>query len=299
MIATLVLTAGLGTRLDPLTRLVAKPAVPVGDTALGVRVLQWLAREGVTDVVLNLHHLPDTITGLIGDGAHLGLRVRYSWEREVLGSAGGPRHALGLIDSDPFLIVNGDTLTDVALAPVIDAHRASGADVTMVVIANPAKDRYNGIDADADGIVRGFIPKGHTQPSWHFVGIQVVNQRVFAALPDHTPAETVHGVYRELIASAPGRVRVFPVTAEFHDVGTPEDYRAMCATFDGISADGNIIWPDARVMPGARLTDCIVGGPIVVPATVTAERALLLPRAVSRPGDACTFAGDIAIFARR
>lgn len=296
MIATLVLAAGLGTRLDPLTRLVAKPAVPVGDRALGVRVLEWLGREGITDVVLNLHHLPHTITGLIGDGAQMGLRVRYSYERDVLGSAGGPRHALGLLTSDPFLIVNGDTLTDIALAPVVAAHAASGADVTMVVIPNPARDRYNGILAEADGAVRAFIPKGHAQPTWHFVGIQVVSHRIFAGLPDNTPAETVREIYRDLVAREPGRVRIHPVEAVFHDVGTPADYLAMCEEFAGVDARGNVVWPGATIAPGTRLSRCIVAGPVSVPSGLSADGAVLVPRDVCRAGDTCASAGDVAIF---
>lgn len=304
MISALVLTAGLGKRLDPLTRLVAKPAVPVGDEALGERVLRWLAREGVTEAVLNLHYLPHTITGLIGDGAAYGLRVRYSWERVLLGSAGGPRHALPLMfsthaaarDSDPFLIVNGDTLTDITLAPIIDAHARTGADVTMVVIPNPAKDRYNGIVADSDGVVRAFVPKGHTTDSWHFVGIQVVNAHVFAALPDNTPAETVRGVYRDMVSAAAGRVRVFPVAATFHDVGTPADYVRMCRAFGGVDANGNVVWPDARVSSGARVSHSILAGTIEVPAGFSADHAMLVPASLVHPGDVCDVAGAIALF---
>lgn len=277
MISTLVLTAGLGTRLDPLTRLVAKAAVPVAGISLGEWVLRWLAREGVTEAVLNLHHLPHTITGLIGDGTGYGMRVRYSWERTVLGSAGGPRHALPLMNSDPFLIVNGDTLTDVALAPVIDAHTRSGADVTMVVIANPATDRYNGVIADADGVVRAFIPKGHTDASWHFVGIQVVSKHVFAQLPDNTAAETVREIYRDMVAATPGRVRIFPVTAAFHDVGTPHDYLDTCRAFGGVDANGNVVWPGARIEPGAHVTNSIVAGDVVVSADTVADGSIFFP----------------------
>ena len=227
MISALVLSAGLGTRLGAITKTLAKPAVPIGDQTIGERVLRWLGREGITDVVMNLHHLPHTITAVIGDGAHLGMTVRYSWEPTLLGSAGGPRHALPLINSDPFLIVNGDTLTDTALTPILDAHRLTRADVTMVVIRNPAPDRYNGVVASADNVVTGFVPKGHTTPSWHFVGIQVVNKSVFASLPDNTPVETVSGVYRQMVGTLP-RVWIFPVETTFHDVGTPEDYAATC-----------------------------------------------------------------------
>src|SRR5918993_5165129 len=122
----LVLTAGLGTRLQPLTLARAKAAAPVDGEPLARRTIAWLVSHGVHDLILNLHHKPETITGVVGDGADLGARVRYSWESPVLGSAGGPRHALPLLGALPdsgsrnsaaaaaptFLIVNGDTLTD-------------------------------------------------------------------------------------------------------------------------------------------------------------------------------------------
>ena len=97
------------------------------------RILRASARTaGVTDAVLNLHHLPHTLTRCVGDGADLGMRVRYSWEMPVLGSAGGPRHALPLLAGpvrragSTFLIVNGDTLTDVDIGAVIADHERSG-----------------------------------------------------------------------------------------------------------------------------------------------------------------------------
>src|SRR6185503_20979023 len=93
----LVLTAGLGTRLRPLTLVRAKPAIPVAGEPLVRRIVGRLAAQGVTDVVLNLHHLPATLTRVIGEGADLGVRARYSWEPHLLGSAGGPRRALPLI----------------------------------------------------------------------------------------------------------------------------------------------------------------------------------------------------------
>jgi hypothetical protein len=93
----LVLTAGLGTRLRPLTYLRAKAAVPINGETLARRAVRWLASQGITDLVLNLHHHPESITASVGDGADLGARVRYSWEQPLLGSAGGPRHALPLL----------------------------------------------------------------------------------------------------------------------------------------------------------------------------------------------------------
>lgn len=304
MLSTLILAAGLGTRLDPITRLTAKPAAPLGDHTLIEHVIAWLGRQSVPDVVVNLHYRPETIAAGLGDGAHLGMPVRYSWEQPVLGSAGGPRRALPLLDSDPFLIVNGDTLCDIDLAPMLAAHRESGAAVTMAVIPNPAPGRYNGIVSGDDRVVTGFIPKGHTLASWHFVGVQVVQKSVFAGLRDGVPAETVAGIYRERLLSSPGTVRVWPVSTTFLDIGTPRDYLAAWlarapAASPGVSASARVtdcaIWPDARIGAHARLTRCIVAG-VRVPAGLVAQDAVLIPAALATPADRAHVHDDVAVF---
>jgi NDP-sugar pyrophosphorylase family protein len=308
VLAALVLTAGLGTRLDPITRLIAKAAVPLGDRTLIERVLRWLAAQGVTDAVLNLHHRPETITAITGDGTHLGLRVRYSWEMPLLGSAGGPRHALPLLDAKTFLIINGDTLCDLELAPMIEAHRTSGADVTMAVVPNPAPDRYNGIVLDEAGRVTGFVPRGHAAPSWHFTGVQVAEASVFDALPDGVPAESVHGIYAALTRPGPGGLRGHRVSATFVDVGTPRDYLAAAlaltagAAIDpgalvapGARATRSVVWAGAAIGANAVLDECIVTG-VNIPAGFTARRSVLVPASVCQDDDRVPRVGDIACF---
>lgn len=291
MLPTIVLTAGLGTRLAPLTRIVAKPAVPVAGKALIVRVLEWLEREGVRDLVLNLHHLPATVTGIVGDGSQFGVRVRYSWEREILGSAGGPKLALSLWPGHdgPCLIVNGDTLTDFPLSPLIAAHeaaRSEGAVATMAVVKNPRPDHYNGLRLDAEGRVVAVVPKGHTEETWHFIGVQVVESRIFADVPAHTPAETVAGIYRTLVANQRGAIRAWRVDAPFIDVGTPADYLdavLRVARAEGKSTNPVVEAPwapdqqTAVIDPSAQLTDCVVWpGTLVGPAT-TLHLCVVLP----------------------
>src|SRR5688500_2157835 len=187
MIPALVLTAGLGTRLQPLSFVRAKGALPLGNEPLARRILRWLGHAGVRDVVLNLHHLPHTLTRALGDGSDIGMRVRYSWEMPVLGSAGGPRRALPLLSTNgqpgSFLIVNGDTLTDVDVAALIADHRASGAMVTMAAIPNTQPDKYGGLVMDAHGHLTGFVFRGSTVPSFHFVGVQVAEPAAFASVP--------------------------------------------------------------------------------------------------------------------
>jgi NDP-sugar pyrophosphorylase family protein len=206
--SALVLTAGLGTRLEPLSRVRAKPAVPIAGQPLVNRIIRWLAGQQVRDLVLNLHHLPDTITRHVGDGGGLGARVRYSWEDPILGSAGGPRKALPLLPDDHFFIINGDTLTAVDLAALAKSHRDSGALVTMAVLGGKALvTRYGGVVTDARGAVHGFVPKGPAAVGYHFVGVQMVHPSVFARLAPDAPAETTRGVYRDLVAERPGSIR--------------------------------------------------------------------------------------------
>ncbi len=151
----LVLSAGLGTRLQPLSLVRAKAALPVAGEVLIGRILRRLREFGIERVVLNLHHLADTITREVGDGSSFGLRVRYSWESTLLGSAGGPARAMPLLEADRFLIVNGDTMADVDLEDLASTHVASGALATMAVV--DGDQRYGGVIADAEGSVRGFV----------------------------------------------------------------------------------------------------------------------------------------------
>jgi NDP-sugar pyrophosphorylase family protein len=248
------------------------------------RIIESAARHGVDDFVLNLHHLPETIAGRLGDGTGLGVRVRYSWEApRVLGSAGGPRKALSLVGDRDFFILNGDTLCDVDLDALAAQHAATGAAVTMAVIKNDWPDRYGGVVTDANGIVYGFVPRGSPAAKYHFVGVQMAHPSVFAGLTEDEPAESVAAVYRELIAAKPGSIRAFLATAPFHDVGTPLDYletvlaiarreKAPLDVGERSSIDpsatvvDSVVWDDVIVEAGAQLERCIVADGVCIPA---------------------------------
>lgn len=286
----LVLTAGLATRLQPLSSVRAKAALPVAREGLVLRILRSLQASGVTRVVLNLHHRAETITREVGDGSALGLSVRYSWETEVLGSAGGPARALPLLDSDRFLIVNGDTLADVNLAALAAQHLDTNALVTMAVV--DADPRYNAILADENGIVSGFKKSSPDTPgtlgtpatlgTYHFIGVQAVNAAAFAGVSPDTRAETVHGIYPDLIRQRPGSLRIMRTTAEFFDIGTPRDYldtalklsaregRSLdrgqrCTIAPGATLTDTILWNDVTIGAGAELTRCVVADGVTVP----------------------------------
>ena len=306
----LVLAAGLGTRLRPLTDVRAKPAVPVAGRPLVIRILEWLAAEGVSDAVLNLHHRPETITREVGHGERAGLRVRYSWEPAVLGSAGGPRQALPLL-GPRFFIVNGDTLTTLPLRALAASHAGSGAAVTLAVAPHPAPDRYGGVRVGGDGRVRRFAPAGGG-PADHFVGVQIVEAAVFADLPAGRPAATVGGLYDELLRAADGggagTVRARRFEDEFFDVGSPADYLAASAAVARREGHGTppagagsaihptaaltrtVVWDGVEVGAHCRLDECIVADGVRLPAGTTLSRRICV-----RAGSAGAGAGGRAV----
>jgi NDP-sugar pyrophosphorylase family protein len=296
MVPALVLTAGLATRLRPLSFVRAKAALPVAGVPLIHRLLRSLSSAGVRETVLNLHHLPHTLTRLLGDGAALGLRIRYSWEVPLLGSAGGPRRAIPLLQmperrnlpgagnresGSTFLIVNGDTLTDVDLRAVVDDHQRSGALVTMAVVPNTEPEKYGGVVVADDGSVTGFVGRGSRLPSCHFVGLQVAEPEAFASVPANVPYETVGALYPSLLSARRGAIRAYQTSAEFMDIGRPSDYLDTTLTlaeregFDLLAGaevsatarvERSVLWDDVVVEDGAMLSECVVADGVRVPA---------------------------------
>ena len=259
-------------------------------TPLVMRILQGLRTAGIRRVVLNLHHRADTITSLVGDGSSVGLDVRYSWESNILGSAGGPARALPLLESDRFLIVNGDTLADVDLPALTRQHIDTNAQVTMAVVNG--RPQYNGVIAGESGIVRGF---GRAPDAFHFIGIQAVNAAAFSGVSPEARSETVHGIYPQIIATRPEAIRIFHTDAEFFDIGAPRDYLETavtlaaregrpldrgrdCIVADDASVTNTILWDRVHVGAGAQLTDCIVTDGVTVPPQAKYSHSSLVMR---------------------
>jgi NDP-sugar pyrophosphorylase family protein len=231
---------------------------------------------------MNLHHLPHTISRVVGDGAELGVRVRYSWEVPILGSAGGPKRAIPLLGSSRFLIVNGDTLTDLDLAGVVRAHEQSGALVTMAVVPNTRPAKYSGLEVAPDGAVTGVVPRGSAERSFHFFGVQVVEASAFDTVPEGVPSETLRTLYPALTAARRDAVRAYHAEASSFDIGTPADYldsslviaarerRSLLGARAEIAPDArverSVLWDDVVVEAGAMLRECVVADGVRVPA---------------------------------
>jgi mannose-1-phosphate guanylyltransferase len=159
----MILAAGLGTRLRPLTYVMPKPVAPVLNRPIVAWIAELLARHGFEDVVANLSYLPEQIRDVLGDGSGFGLRIEYSEEPEPLGTAGGVgkvRDFLG--ETDSFLIISGDALTSIDLSAMRDAHEANverGAILTIATKRVADTTQFGVAITDADGRIQGFQEK--------------------------------------------------------------------------------------------------------------------------------------------
>jgi mannose-1-phosphate guanylyltransferase len=154
----MVLAAGLGTRLRPITYGMPKPMVPVLNRPVMEHSVRLLARHGFGEAIANLHWFPETIEGHFGDGSELGVELSYSHEEQLLGTAGGVRNAAGFL-GDSFLVVAGDALTDLDFAAMREFHESHDGLATMATKRVADTDQYGVVIASEDGRVQGFQEK--------------------------------------------------------------------------------------------------------------------------------------------
>ncbi len=293
------MAAGFGARLRPLTESRAKPAIPVAGEPIARRIIRKLVAAGVTQITMNLHHLPHTIAAAVGDGSDMGARVRYSWEQPmVLGGAGGPRQALDILGAETFLVVNGDTLTDVSIDRVWDEHLRSGTLVTLALVPNVKPLQYGGVRLSADGAVTGFVRSGPAaEGSFHFIGVQAVSRHAYDAVAPGSVEQSIGGIYDRLIAEQAGTVRGVVVEADFWDVGTIADYWTTSMAFasdeqpcvgsrvhvsPSAQVTRTILWDDIDIGDHAVLDECIVTDGVRVPDGSVHARAILMRAADGR-----------------
>jgi NDP-sugar pyrophosphorylase family protein len=151
----MILAAGYGTRLWPLTVDRTKPAIPFLGRPLVGYVAEYLAGYGCREVVVNLHHRPESVREALGDGSRFGVHLNYVEEPEILGTSGALDNARALLEDDTFIVVNGKIITDIDLASALRTHKSTGALATLVLRSNPARERFSIVHTH-DGMVKGF-----------------------------------------------------------------------------------------------------------------------------------------------
>jgi len=239
----MILAAGLGTRLRPLTNTVPKPLLPVAGTPLIVWNLLLLKRHGFHDVVVNLHHLGPMIEQVVGNGSKFGLRVIYSKEPVILGTGGGIKQAEPYFSGEPVLILNGDTLVELDLEALWSFHREREAAATLVLREDPDAAQWGLVEVGADDRIVRITGKGRHGPEptipRMFAGIHILTPRLLRDSPKGS-AFSIIDPYISAIERGE-KVLGYDLTGYWSDIGTPERY-----TQAERDAEAGLISLDAR-----------------------------------------------------
>jgi mannose-1-phosphate guanylyltransferase len=217
--SAMLLAAGYGTRLKPLTDTTPKPLLPLDGCATIDHQLRYLARAGIERVAINVHHLGEMIESHVGDGNRYGLSVNCFQEGEILGTGGGIKNAAAFFGTEHFLSLNADALIDADLSNIIEHHLTSNADATMVLMKIDDGASYTPIELTQDGSVVGFGKGNH-----FYTGLQIVGPKLIDQLPAAgTKSCLINDGYKPLIDSG-ARVNSFIHSGYFNDMGTHERY---------------------------------------------------------------------------
>jgi NDP-sugar pyrophosphorylase family protein len=296
-VRALVLAAGVGTRLRPLTTEVPKPLAPVGGRPVIEHLLARLAGEGVDRAVVNLHWMADRIVARLDGGDDFGVELAWSHEEQLLGTAGAIKGARGLLGEGDVMVLSGDGLHDVALREVARRHRESGAAATITVRRLPQPETCALVALDEAGMVTRFVEK--PPPEQVFTDLASIGIYCFSPAARELVGDGPCDIARDLIPALLERgmpVAAFHTHAWWSDIGTLGDLTAANLAVVGgdvrtalpaqhTGSVGVQLYAGTRVAHGAVLEAPVAAGPgAVIGAGAHVHGAVILPGAVVPPG---------------
>jgi NDP-sugar pyrophosphorylase family protein len=304
----MILAAGYGTRLWPLTIDRAKPAIPFMNRPLVGYVAEYVARHGCREVVVNLHHQSESVRAALGDGRRFGVRLHYVEEPVILGTSGALDNARALLDADTFVVINGKIATDIDLGAALDTHRRTRALATLVLKRNARRERFSTVLV-RDGLVRGFGPApnasdnaGSASRAAHngaqatgaqatgaqatgaqetesdvplmFTGIQILEPRIFDYIPRGVFSHTTTDVYPQAIARGE-RIVAHVAEGMWHELSTIQRYLEISVEL--MKAEGREVevGEGAVIEEGAEVRESILWEGARVARGARVERAIL------------------------
>jgi mannose-1-phosphate guanylyltransferase len=244
----MVLAAGLGTRLRPLTYEITKPMVPVLDRPVMAHILDLLDRHGFEETVANLHYFPDSIR------EHFGERLTYRYEPELLGTAGGVRACAEFFGEDSFLVISGDALTDIDLSALAARHRESGGIATLAVKKVPDTREFGVVLHDREGRITGFQEKPRPDEALSDLGncgIYVFSPEIFDYFPERPFVDWAQDVFPALLSNDVP-FHIHEVREYWNDVGSLGELRR--GTFDALRGELRLEVEGAEVAPGVLVS---------------------------------------------
>lgn len=299
---SMILAAGLSTRLWPLTIDRAKAAIPLLGKPLICYVAEYLASYGSTELVVNLHHQAESVREALGDGNHLGVGVSYVEEPEILGTSGALINARDLLGAETFVVVNGKIYTDIDLSAALETHRRTDALATIVLVRNYACAPFSEVYT-LNGLVTGFGPlpdpakygSGSTFPLV-FTGIHIMEPRIFDYIPEGKFSHTTMDVYPPAIARGE-RIAAHVAEGIWYELSTIRRYLSASLALlqktqygkgstmyagskSKISSDAvisnSILWDGAVIEPGANIRNAVLGDGVRIEAGTRIENSTVV-----------------------
>jgi NDP-sugar pyrophosphorylase family protein len=306
----MILAAGFGTRLWPLTIGRTKPAIPFLNRPLIDYTIDYLRRHGIEDLIINLHHEPESVTEQIGDGSRYGVKITYSLEEpEILGTSGALDRVRHLLREDTFIVINGKMITDIDLNLALATHRKRRAIATLVLRPNTKREYFREVNMTEDGRIAGFAgfpepvdPQSAIRnPPLMFTGIHILEPAIFDYIPQGVFSDSVKDVYPkamaegEFIAAHIGEgswfefstlARYLAISLEFrqrdeHNKSIMPGAPALvmgegCIIEPGAIVERSILWKGVRIERGAQVTECIIADNVIIPAGALFHRAAIV-----------------------
>jgi NDP-sugar pyrophosphorylase family protein len=329
-----ILAAGFGTRLWPLTEDRTKPAIPFLNRPLIAYSVEYLAKFGIRDIIINLHHQPDSIRRALGDGSHLGVNIQYSYEEEILGTSGALDRVRDALADGDFVVINGKIVTTIDLGAAIRAHREQNAIATLILKENVAREHFSIVEIDntlrvtrfagfpepmateaftSDAVAPdpgGSVPRVGGSPLM-FTGIQVLSPRILEYVPrDCFSHSTIH-VYPAAMDKGES-VLAHVSDGDWYEMSTLDRYfeasllfmrkrghslisGANCAIEEGAMVEDSVLWDKVTVERGARVRHCVLADNVRIPAGASIERAVVVRRDIMGEVERGEVAGENVI----
>jgi mannose-1-phosphate guanylyltransferase/phosphomannomutase len=295
----MILSAGYGTRLWPLTEDRTKPAIPILGKPLVGYVAEYLAGYRLEEIIVNLHHRPDSVRAALGDGSKFGVKLEYIEEPEILGTSGALDNARALLQDETFVVVNGKLVTDIDLHAAFATHRQTRAVATLVLMRNSQRERFS-IVKTRDALVTGFggmpNPTGDDEAPLMFTGIQILEPQIFEYIPRDVFSHSTTDVYPQAIAKGE-RIAAHVATGKWRELSTLQRYldislemlkergENLTVGAGSIIADpGNVrdavLWDKVQVEAGARVQRAIIADNVRLVSTDVVNDAVVVPKSL-------------------
>jgi NDP-sugar pyrophosphorylase family protein len=291
----MILAAGYGERLWPLTADRTKPALPVLGKPLIGYVAEYLSKFGIEEVVVNLHHHPESVKEALGDGSRFGVTIRYVHEPVILGTSGALDNAKSLLQNGTLVVINGKIITDIDLSSALETHRRAEALATLVLLKNTARERFSIVETEG-GLVKKFggLPSQdeNQPPPLMFTGIQILESRIFDYIPYGVFSHSTVEVYPAAIAQGE-RVAAHIAVGRWYELSTLQRYLDISlallreqgrdvytgrnASIAGSASVHNaILWNDVTVEAGASVNRAVLGDGVRIAAGSKIENAIVV-----------------------